>query len=125
MDIQKQIAYWRDGSHKALRSVRTLEEGEFWGEALFWTHLATEKALKAHVVKKTQDIPPYIHRLVRLAEITELELSPQQLQLCEAMSEHQRLARYPDEVIPEPGAEIARLLLNQAKEFHQWLLEKL
>lgn len=125
MDVAKQIAYWRDGSRKALRSIPSLEAGEFWTEALFWMHLAIEKALKAHVTKFTCDVPPYIHKLVRLAEIAQMNLSPEQLLLCEELSIFQRVSRYPDEAITEPPADKAKQLLNDARYLQEWLLQKL
>ena len=125
MDVQKQIEYWRQGAHAALRSVPTLADGEFWEEALFWTHLAVEKALKAHVVKSTGNTPPYTHKLIRLAEIAGLKLSPVYLQVCEELGIYQRLARYPDKAIREIDTAKARSLLESAKEFYLWLLTNL
>lgn len=123
MDVQKQINYWRDGSEKALRSIPTLIEGKFWAEALFWMHLAVEKALKAHVSKKTQDIPPYIHNLVRLADISGLALSAKQVELCAELNKYQRLARYPDEAVLEPDDVVAQSLLDKGMELQKWLVK--
>ena len=125
MDVEKQIAYWREGARLASRSVPVLEEGGFWLEALFWTHLCVEKSLKAHVAKTTRDIPPYTHNLVRLAEAASLDLSPGQLQLCEDLSIYQRIARYPDDAVGEPDGALSQRLLRDAKEFQEWLLKKL
>jgi HEPN domain-containing protein len=125
MDVERQIDYWREGARKSLRSVPVLEEGEFWSEALFWTHLAVEKALKAHVAKITQSAPPYIHKLTRLMEIAGLELSPEQVQLCEDLTIYQRLARYPHEKVKEPDAQTARTLIRNAEELMEWLLKRL
>jgi HEPN domain-containing protein len=125
MDVEKQIDYWRRGSQKALRSVSALESGGFWEEALFWTHLAVEKALKAHVARAICDIPPYTHKLPRLAQLAGLDLTAAQVQLCQDLSIFQRLARYPDEPAEEVEGAVAERLLEQAKEFHQWLLKKL
>lgn len=125
MDVERQIAYWRDGSATALRSVPTLMGGEFWSEALFWTHLAVEKALKAHVVKETRAVPPYIHNLVRLAEIAALPLAPEQIQLCKDLSLYQRLCRYEDQAIPEPDKAVAVRLVEKSEEIRRWLLDRL
>ena len=40
-----------------------------------------EKVLKAHVCKKTLDLAPRIHNLIRLAELSSLELSQVQKDL--------------------------------------------
>ena len=125
MDIEKQINYWREGAHASLRSVPTLADGEFWAEALFWTHLAVEKALKAHVVKVTNAVPPYIHALTRLAEIAQIALTPEQVRLCKDLNLYHRFARYPDESVSEPDRASAECLLSDAKEFLEWLLQKL
>jgi HEPN domain-containing protein len=125
LDYEKQVSYWRDGARESLRSVPVLEDGEFWVEALFWTHLAVEKALKAHVVKATNDVPPYIHNLPRLAETAGLHLSDDQLRLCDSLTRHQRLARYPYQAVREPDGDTSRRLLREAKEFLEWLLTRL
>jgi len=108
-----------------MRSVPVLENGEFWTEALFWTHLAVEKALKAHVVKSTCEVPPYIHNLTRLAEIAGLNLSAEQLRLCDDLNRYQRLARYPYRSAWQPDSDTSRRVLHEGKEFLEWLLRKL
>ncbi|MCX7044642.1 MAG: HEPN domain-containing protein [Candidatus Sumerlaeota bacterium] len=125
MDVPKQIEYWQKGSGESLRSVPTLIKGKFWTEALFWMHLAVEKALKANVAKRTQAIPPYIHNLSRLAEIADISLSQTQHLLCQELNDYQRFARYPDMSIPEPDDKTAMRILNSAMEFQQWLLNRL
>jgi HEPN domain-containing protein len=125
LDVEKQLNYWREGARRALRSVPVLEEGEFWIEALFWTHLAVEKALKAHVVKRTRKAPPYIHKLTRLAQIAGVNLSAKQTEMCEDLSLYQRLARYHDEPAREPDGATARRLLHDGKELMTWLLKEL
>jgi len=125
LDVEKQVDYWRHGARESLRSVPVLADGEFWAEALFWTHLGVEKALKAHVVKVKQAPPPYIHNLPRLAAIAKLDLSPSQAQLCDDLNIYQRIARYPHEKVSEPNAEYARRLVSEAREFIEWLLKRL
>jgi HEPN domain-containing protein len=125
LDVEKQIAYWREGAIHSWRTVPVLEEGEFWAEALFWAHLSVEKALKAHVAKVTKNIPPRIHNLARLAETGKIVLTQDQTRLAEALTNFQHLTRYPDREIPEPDAESSRRWLREAKEFREWLLEKL
>jgi HEPN domain-containing protein len=125
LDVEKQVDYWRHGARESLRSVPVLADGEFWAEALFWTHLGVEKALKAHVVKVTGKAPPYIHNLTRLAEIAGLDPSPAQLRLCDSLNRYQRIARYPYESVQEPDSDTSRRLLQEAKEFIEWLLTRL
>lgn len=43
---------------------------------MFFAHLSLEKAIKAHVTKTIQQIPPRIHNLIRLAEMARISLEP-------------------------------------------------
>jgi HEPN domain-containing protein len=41
---------------------------------VFFAQLALGKALKAHICSHTLDLPPRIHNLVRLAELSGIEI---------------------------------------------------
>ncbi|MBM3289382.1 MAG: HEPN domain-containing protein [Candidatus Hydrogenedentes bacterium] len=125
IDAERHVEHWRAGSVRSFEAVPTLVDGEFWPEALFWTHLVVEKALKAHVVKATDNFPPFVHNLLRLAELANIELNEQQLDVCQELNKWQLKARY----LGDPKAEIdgaaAKRLIEKAREFHQWLLKTL
>lgn len=126
MDIDKQIEYWVDGTPKAWRSVPLLRENGFYLEALFYAHLAVEKALKAHVAKVTQGVPPYIHNLLRLTQLAELEIDASTEALCEKLTKFQGIARYPDITIRDPINEHdAKYLLTESELLWKRLLEML
>lgn len=78
IDIDKQIAYWRDSADEDFAVARELVRWTRIRHGLFFAHLALEKALKAHVCRVTHDIAPRVHNLVRLAELAELDLQPAQ-----------------------------------------------
>jgi HEPN domain-containing protein len=124
-NLEKQLSYWREGSEEALRSVPVLEAASFWAEAFFWTHLAVEKALKAHVVSTTHQVPPLIHNLVRLAELARLPLTSEQLELCDELNRWQSLARYGVTTQQEIADDEARTLLERARSLRKWLIERL
>jgi HEPN domain-containing protein len=69
VDIVQQIAHWRDGAREEWQvATELLEKGRI-RHALFFTHRALEKALKAHVCRHTGDLAPRTHNLARLLEI--------------------------------------------------------
>ena len=72
IDIDKQIKYWQDGALESLKSAKILIEKGRNADGLFFCHLAMEKALKAHVAKKTSETPPKTHNLVRLFELSHI-----------------------------------------------------
>jgi HEPN domain-containing protein len=126
MDVEKHVNYWREGAMKAYRSVPHSLECGFVTEALFWTHLAVEKALKAHVTKATCAVPPRTHNLIRLAARAGIELDDAQKTLCEVLTRYQGMGRYPDvEYEAEPELAAARELIQQSEIMWQWLLKQL
>ncbi len=93
---QKIIEYWSIASKQDFEAVEILFENKKYHHALFFCHLSIEKILKALIVKKTQEAPPLVHDLVRLAERTGIKLSaPQKIELAE-ISAFNIEARYDD-----------------------------
>ena len=76
IDILKQIDYWRSGAEEDWSVAKKLVKEKKVRHGLFFAHLTMEKLVKAHVCKKTVDLAPRIHNLVRLAEISSLALKP-------------------------------------------------
>jgi len=117
--------YWKQGAEEELETARVLLQSRRNRPALFFTHLALEKALKAHVVKATGKIAPYSHDLPYLAHCARLELSPEQMDFLVEMNKHVSKSRYPGEGSPPPAAAIVRKYLGRAEEMIQWLIQKL
>ena len=78
IDVEKQVAYWRKGSGEDMEAAEVLLESGKIRQGFFFAHLALEKMLKAHVTRQTADVPPRIHNLVRLGNLSGLELSLEQ-----------------------------------------------
>ncbi len=81
LNVEKQINQLRDGALEAWSDAAYLLEGNRVWFGLFAVHLAVEKALKAHVIKETRDIPPFIHNLPNLADVARLNLNEEQKNL--------------------------------------------
>ena len=64
--------------------------------ALFVGHLCLEKLVKACYVKKHNKIPPFIHDLLRLAELAELNLDDIQKNQLDEITKFNINARYED-----------------------------
>ena len=96
----------------------------------FMCHQTIEKALKGIFVARNHDEElPYIHKLVRLANlcgVTE-ELSEAQLSLLDTLNPLNIEARYPDykrAVAKSLNAEITSHFVEQTKQMQQWILQK-
>jgi len=74
LNIGKQIEYWINSAKSDLDTAELLIRESRCIHGLFFCHLAIEKALKAHVVKISGQIPPKTHNLVYLLDLTHLEI---------------------------------------------------
>ncbi len=102
VDITRQVAHWRDGAREEWQvAMELLDKGRV-RHALFFAHLALEKALRAHVCRHIDDLAPRTHNLVRLAETAALELTAERLELLSALNESSQAGRYPDTLAPPP-----------------------
>ena len=125
IDPEKQIAYWRQGAEEDRTVARELLDRGHTRHGLFLCHLALEKALKAHVCKKSRDLAPRIHNLVRLAEMAGLDLPGGYGDLLADMNAFNIEGRYPDLLVPPPSSTETQLYATRAEEVLQWLLSQL
>ena len=122
IDIGKQIAYWLEGAREDWGAAQELVRGGRARHGLFFAHLALEKALKAQVCRHTHDLAPRIHNLVRLAELAEIHLKLEQIDVLAEMNAFSLEGRYPESLTPPPTSQEARAYLARAEEVFQWLM---
>lgn len=94
---KQKVQYWLDSAEDDWKVTYHLFEKADYSYALFFAHLTIEKILKAIYTNKQDDIPPYTHRLVYLAEKIPLAITEKQIELLEAVTDFNLEARYPDE----------------------------
>ena len=125
VDIREHIAYWRDGAKDDWEAAGQLVNGDKTRQGMFFAHLALEKLLKAHVCKKTGKLSPRIHNLIRLAEIAELELKPQDVDTLAEMNEFNLEGRYPITFVSPPTKKETQIYMKKAQGLFEWLTQKL
>jgi HEPN domain-containing protein len=125
VDVIKQISYWCSSAEEDWEVANRLIKAKKVRHGLFFVHLAMEKVLKAHVCKQTLDLAPRIHNLIRLAELSSLELNPGQQDLLAELNAFNIEGRYPESLLPPPTVAEAKAYLKQAKEIYQWLMNQL
>ncbi len=124
-DIEKQIAYWRDGAVEDWEVAQDLLKRRRTRHGLFFVHLALEKLLKAHVCRRTNDLAPRLHNLIRLAELAKLTPTQAQLDILADINTFNLEGRYPDMLTPVPSLGDAKDHLRRAEEVYRWLLSQL
>ena len=123
--VDKHIARLREGATESWSDALYLIKGKRIFLGLFATHLAVEKAIKAHVVKEIKDIPPFVHNLTKLAEIARIELSEKQRDFLADLTFYNISGRYQESIgVPPPMSEV-KSIMRQAKEMFEWLLKTL
>ena len=125
VDVAKQIEYWMRGSEEDFAAAQSLFEKGHFRHSLFFAHLAIEKMLKAHVARQTEEIPPRIHNLIRLAGIAKLKLKPKKDEFLRDFNLYQLEGRYPDTQQASIDKALARHELLRAKEMLAWLKKRL
>lgn len=97
MTKAEHIQYWLDGAAHDLDAAESLFQSEKYDWCLFIGHLVLEKMLKALYVKtNAENIPPKIHNLLRLAELSALTLTVAQQEFFDDVNEFNIAARYSD-----------------------------
>lgn len=100
MDLAKQVDYWQRSALDDWEAAVALTEKAKYRHGLFLAHLALEKMLKAHVCKRTGDLPPRTHTLTKLADRAGLVVSARRRSFLDQFDMYQMEGRYPD---PDAG----------------------
>jgi HEPN domain-containing protein len=125
LDVEKQIAYWREGALECGKDVEHSLKGARISLAIFSAHLAIENAVKAHIVKNTKKYPPTIHNLLSLAKLAGLTLSPQQRRLFAELNPLNIEARYPGNLGKALTKVQAESIARRTKVALEWLIKQL
>lgn len=125
LNIQKQIEYWINGAEDDIITAQLLLKEKRTLHGLFFCHLVIEKAIKAHWVKKNNEVAPRSHNLVYLSEEAGIEYENEFDIFLGVLMKYQLQGRYPDykSVLPEQNR--VDEYLNKTKELLQWLKMKL
>lgn len=125
IDVSKQIQYWLQGAQEDWGVARLCIENKKVRHALFLVHLALEKALKAHVCSVTKTVPPKIHNLRRLYEISGFPENQSHYDILAEINQFNIEGRYPEFMPAEPELKEAQTVMQQAEGLYQWLIKQL
>jgi HEPN domain-containing protein len=124
LDVNKQIEYWRQGADEDWHVAAKLVKDGSGRHGLFFAHLALEKVLKGLVCRRTQDVPPRIHNLMRLSELAGLAPNDDQMELLADMNQFNLEGRYPESYALAPSPEEAARYLARSQEVLAWLTQQ-
>ena len=96
MEQEEIIEAWLESAERNLATARDLIESKHYDWGLFIGQLALEKLLKSVVTKAQNDSPPYTHNLVKLAELSSIKFSEEDLENLAQITKYNVQARYDD-----------------------------
>jgi HEPN domain-containing protein len=124
VDVEKQIDYWRQSSGEDWEvAVKLVQDGKS-RHGLFFAHLALEKMLKAIICRRTRDIPPRMHNLIRLSELAGLKPDDRQADVLADMNQFNMEGRYPEFYTPQPSLQEATEYVARSQEVLTWLTQQ-
>jgi HEPN domain-containing protein len=112
----------RQTSARSTGTATPLLEKERIRRAPLFTHLALEKALKAHVCRHSGDLAPRTHNPVRLAEVAAHEPTTARVQVLSMVNEFSQAGRCPDGLVPLPTLDQSSVLIELARRAEQVVL---
>lgn len=124
MTKNEHIEYWLKIAEHDLNAAESLFMSGKYDWCLFVGHLVLEKTLKAIFVNANDKVPPKTHNLVKLAELSMLNLSDEQRIFLDEVNDFNLESRYPDyklEFYNRCTKEFASKYFLKIKEYHKWL----
>ncbi len=118
---------WFRQAQYDLGTAESLVSTERYPPAIFFCHLALEKALKALYIEKFNDNPEKTHSLIYLVELLELELPQQNLDALFIINRIGVTGRYPhnlEVVLEQYNKSKTQKIVAETKEILTWLMQR-
>lgn len=130
MTREEKVAYWLDIADYDLETAEAMYKTKRWLYVAFMCHQVIEKTIKAYWSDNSDDIPPYTHNHMRLAEGCGLyaQMDENQKTFLEIITNYNIAARYPEdkaELASTLKPEVCRQIIDDTKQLQQWIKEKL
>lgn len=121
------INYWVRSSEEDLKTAGSLFSLKRYPHCLFFCHLFIEKIIKTLVVKATGRPAPYGHKLAKLAKLTGVDFTDEQLDLLDEITAFNIEARYNDykfQFYKKATRKYTQDYFGKAKGLYSWLRKK-
>ena len=128
IDIKKVVKYWQKTAEHDCETMLGLFKIKRYSDSLFFGHIVLEKILKGLVVAEMKNEAPYIHNLVKLAELSKCDLSEKELDLLDEVNDFNIRARYPEyklQFYKSCDREYAKNYLDEIIKLYEKLCQKL
>jgi HEPN domain-containing protein len=125
MNKLEHIAYWLESAEYDIQASESMFQSGYYVWALFIGHLVLEKTMKAIYVQNSENIVPQkIHNLIKLANISNIQLNTSQIDIFEDINTFHiegRYSEFKNELYKICTKEFSLNHLNNIKEQFLWL----
>lgn len=130
MTREEKLRYWIDLSDENLRVACDLLKSGHLLQMGFFCHLTIETVFKAYLTKIKDEMPPYIHKLARLAQLSGFydEMNDEQKDFIYKLEPFNIEARYPEYkkmLAQSLNNQLCENLLRNTQELQQWTKKKI
>lgn len=125
---QNIINHWLASAKRDRETAQILFDNKKYDQCLFYCHLFLEKTLKALYLKKKKKTPPYTHKLVRLALLSNIKLDQLKKDQFDEITTFNLEARYDDyksQFFKKAVKNYAQKYLKISKKIYLWLSKKI
>ena len=122
--MKQDVKYWVDLSKYDIDTAKAMLESGRYLYVLFTCQQSIEKMLKALIVKNTKSFPPKIHDLVKLINITKIDIETEQKEFLAKLNYYYLETRYPrelSEISKQIKKDTAVNFYNNTKKILKWL----
>lgn len=129
MTQNEHIGYWLESAEYVIKAAESMFSSGYYVWSLFIGHLVIEKTLKALYVQNTSnEIPPKIHNLLKLANVSGIELSSEQVDIYEDLNSFHiegRYSEFKNELYKLCTKQFTSIQLNNIKNQFIWLKSRI
>ncbi len=130
MALNERVKYWIDLAEYDIDTANAMLETKRFLYVGFMCHQSIEKVIKAVLSSQNEEIPPKIHNLIRLAELSGLlnQMSDKQkktLFLLNPLNIESRYPSYKDNLLSQLTDEKCKQILENTKELLLWIKTQL
>jgi len=122
--VKKPFEEWFLQSDYDFGTAEAMYDSGRYVYCVFMCHLAIEKALKALIVKRLEQVPSKTHNLIYLIESLALSLPDEMFKIAYKLNDASIPTRYPDElykVLNEFSRDVTFGLLNDTRRILEWI----
>lgn len=130
MTNEEKVAYWVDLSEYDIETAGAMQKTKRYLYVGFMCHQAIEKIFKALYSKRKVETPPYIHRLISLAQQGDFFdlLNEEQVDFIlevEPLNIEARYPEYKERLARRLSPAYCEILIKKTKKLQQWTKEHL